>query len=86
LPDLNTPVPPGQGEAGRLTAHWADNSDNETGFRIYNECAGAVTTLLEVGADEDQYGPFQSCRPGRVGVAAFNDAGESDIVWATPGN
>jgi hypothetical protein len=86
LPDLNTPVPPGQGEAGRLTVHWTDNSDNETGFRIYNDCNGTVSALLDVPANEEQYGPLQSCRPGRVGVAAFNDIGESDVVWAVPGS
>jgi hypothetical protein len=86
LPDLNTPVPPGQGEAGRLTVHWTDNSDNETGFRIYNDCNGTVSAMLDLPANEEQYGPLQSCRPGRVGVSAFNDTGESDIVWAVPGS
>ncbi len=84
LPDLNTPVPPGEGEAGRLTIHWTDNSDDETGFHVYNECNGAVTVLFDLPADTEQYGPFQSCRPGRVGIASFNAAGASDIVWAVP--
>jgi len=82
LPDLNTLVPEGEGEAGRLTAHWTDNSNDETGFRIYDDCNGTVTILIVTPADTEQYGPFQSCRPGKVGVAAFNRAGESDIVWA----
>ncbi len=84
LPDLNTPVPPGQGELGRLTVSWTDNSQNETGFRVYQECEGTVTPLLEVPADETQYGPFQTCRPGRVGVAAYNADGVSEITWAGP--
>ena len=37
---------------------------------------------LEVEADETSYGPFQTCRPGRVGVAAYNAEGESEIAWA----
>jgi hypothetical protein len=84
LPDLNTPVPPGEGEMGRLTIAWTDNSDNEDGFRVYQECDGTQSVLLEVEADETSYGPFQTCRPGRVGVAAYNTDGESEIVWATP--
>ena len=27
--------------------------------------------------------PFQTCRPGRVGVAAYNESGESEIAWAS---
>ncbi len=83
LPDLNTPVPPGEGEQGRLTIEWTDNSDDEDGFRVYQECDGSESVLLEVGADETSYGPFQTCRPGRVGVAAFNASGESEIAWAS---
>ena len=83
LPDLNTPVPPGQGEQGRLTIEWTDNSDSEDGFRLYQECGGAQSVLLEVAADETSYGPFQTCRPGRVGVAAYNESGESEIAWAS---
>lgn len=83
LPDLNTPVPPGQGEQGRLTVEWTDNSDDEDGFRVYQECNGEESVLLEVGADETSYGPFQTCRPGRIGVAAYNASGESEITWAS---
>jgi hypothetical protein len=82
LPDLNTPVRPGGGELGRLTVSWTDNSDDEDGFRVYQECDGAQSVLLEVPADETSYGPFQTCRPGRVGVAAYNAEGESEIAWA----
>ena len=38
LPDLRTTVPAGQGELGRLTLEWRDNSDAETGFRIVQDC------------------------------------------------
>jgi hypothetical protein len=83
LPDLQTPVPPGEGELGRLTIAWQDNSNNETGFRVYQECDGAETVLMEVPAGETSYGPLQTCRPGRLGVAAFNADGESEIVWVS---
>jgi hypothetical protein len=82
LPDLDTPVPPGGGEQGRLTIEWTDNSVDEDGFRVYQECGGEESVLLEVAADETSYGPFQTCRPGRVGVAAYNAEGESEIAWA----
>ncbi|HEX5370989.1 MAG TPA: hypothetical protein VFY10_16415 [Dehalococcoidia bacterium] len=83
LPDLNTPVPPGEGEQGRITVKWTDNSDDETGFRIYQDCQGNVSPMLETEANTTQYGPLQSCRPGRVGVASFNASGTSAIVWAS---
>jgi hypothetical protein len=82
LPDLRTPVPPGQGETGRITVEWRDASSNETGFRIYELCAGQRTTLAEVPANESRYGPLQICRPGNIGVAAYNASGVSDITWA----
>jgi hypothetical protein len=77
-----TPVPPGQGELGRVTLSWTDNSADESGFRVYQECDFVVSPLLEVGADEAWYGPLQACRPGRIGVAAFNSEEESAIAWA----
>lgn len=83
LPDLNTPVPPGQGELGRITLSWQDNSDNEDGFRIFQECEGEVSTLADVPADTTSQGPLGACRPGRVGVAAFNAQGISEIVWSS---
>ena len=82
LPDLDTPVPPGGGEQGRLTVEWTDNSDDEDGFRVYQDCDGDESVLLEVEADATSYGPFQTCRPGRVGVVAYNAEGESEIAWA----
>ena len=82
LPNLQTPVPAGQGELGRITVSWQDNSNDETGFRIYQSCAGVESPLLEVAANTTSHGPIQSCRPGRVGVAAFNASGASPIVFA----
>lgn len=83
LPDLNQPVPPGQGELGRLSLQWQDNSDNEAGFRIYQDCGGEVSRLLEVPADNVTYGPLQSCRPGKLGIASFNADGVSAILWSS---
>ena len=82
LPDLSTPVPPGQGELGRISVSWEDNSDDEEGFRIYQDCGGEISELLEVPADTTSHGPLQSCRPGRIGVAAFNSSGMSATVWS----
>lgn len=83
IPDLNEPVPPGEGEAGRITVEWVDESDDEDGFRIYSEeCEQPLAILVEVPADETMHGPLNPCRPARVGVAAFNADGESEIVWA----
>jgi hypothetical protein len=82
LPDLRTPVPPGQGELGRIILVWQDNAANELGFRIYQECEGRVATLLDVPSNETRYGPLQTCRPGRLGVAAYNSSGFSTITWA----
>jgi hypothetical protein len=82
LPDLRTPVPPGQGELGRLTLSWQDNSTGEAGFRIYQDCQGAVTLLLEVPANTTSQGPLQTCRPGRIGVAAFAGSVASSITWS----
>jgi hypothetical protein len=82
IPDLSIPVPPGQGELGRITVSWQDNSNDEDGFRFFQSCNGVVTQLFEVGANETSYGPLQVCRPGHVGVAAFNEAGQSPILWS----
>jgi hypothetical protein len=82
LPDLSVPVPPGEGELGRITVSWQDNSNNEAGFRFYQDCGGTVTQLFDVDANETSYGPLQVCRPGRVGVAAFNAYGQSPILWS----
>jgi hypothetical protein len=82
LPDLRTPVPPGQGELGRITVTWKDNTPDEDGFRIFQDCNGTQTRLVEVEANETRYGPLQVCRPGRVGVAAFQSNGQSDIAWS----
>ena len=82
LPDLRTPVPPGQGELGRITVSWKDNSPDEDGFRLFQDCNGTTTELLELGPNETSYGPLQVCRPGRVGVAAFKDDVESDVTWS----
>jgi hypothetical protein len=82
IPDLSQPVPPGGGELGRITVFWQDNSDNEAGFRFYQECAGVVSPLFEMDANTTSYGPLQTCRPGRIGVAAFNAAGTSAIAWS----
>ena len=54
----------------------------ENGFRIYQDCNGTVTQLLDVGTNETSYGPLQVCRPGRVGVAAYNGYGESMVLWS----
>ena len=82
LPDLRTPVPPGQGELGRISVLWKDNTSGEDGFRIFQDCGGTQTRLVEVAANASRYGPLQVCRPGRVGVAAFKGNGQSDIAWA----
>src|SRR5262245_41796686 len=83
LPNLLTPVPPGQGEQGRLTVDWKDNSNSETGFRIVQQCEdGLVTPIALVAANETRYGPIQACRPGRVGVVALSQTEASAIVWA----
>ena len=83
IPDLNETVPPGEGEAGRITLSWNDNSSNEDGFRIYQECDGVVTPLAEFEANTTSFGPLQTCRPGRIGVASFNSAGVSAVLWSS---
>ena len=84
LPDTNATVPPGEGEAGRVTVHWEYGDDDVSGFRVYQrECEGTVVAEpIEVEAEERQYGPLQPCRPGGdIGVSAVDDSGESEIVW-----
>jgi hypothetical protein len=79
---LTATVTPGEGESGRITVIWEDRSQTETGFRIYQECAGSLMPILDTPPDETRYGPLQPCRPGRVGVASFNGSGISAIVFA----
>ncbi|MGE3857743.1 MAG: hypothetical protein AB7G21_12375 [Dehalococcoidia bacterium] len=83
LPDLSVPVPPGEGEAGRLTILW-DGAPDATGFHVYvKECDGTVRPALEVPATDHRYGPLHACRPsGNLGVAAVYPGGESSIAWA----
>lgn len=82
IPDLSTPIPPGEGEAGRLTLAWGGGT-GATGFRIYlKECDGTVKPALDVPGSDHQYGPIHVCRPtGSIGVSAFNTIGESSITW-----
>jgi hypothetical protein len=82
IPDLHQMVPPGGGELGRITISFQDNSNNEDGFRVFQDCGGTVTALFDLEANMNSYGPLQVCRPGRVGVAAFNAAGVSAILWS----
>jgi hypothetical protein len=83
IPDLNQTVPRGEGEAGRITLSWNDTSSIEDGFRIYQDCGGTVTELTEVDANTTSIGPLQTCRPGRIGVASFNENGVSAILWSS---
>ncbi len=82
IPDLSTPIPPGEAESGRLTLAW-EGGTGATGFRIYlKECDGTVKPALDVPGADHQYGPIHVCRPtGSIGVSAFNTAGESNITW-----
>ncbi len=68
-------------EAGQLTLHWDDNSDNETGFKLERSINGSgfvqiatlaanVTSYTDVGLAG---GASYSYR-----VRAYNDAGDSD--------
>ena len=80
---LTATVTPGEAESGRVTVIWEDRSQNEAGFRIYQQCAGEqLTPLLDLPANESSFGPFPPCRPGRVGVASFNASGISEIIFA----
>ncbi len=82
IPDLSTPIPPGEAESGRLTLAW-EGGTGATGYRLYlKECDGTVKRALDVPAADHQYGPIQVCRPtGNIGVSAFNTIGESSITW-----
>ena len=82
LPDISTPVPPGEGEAGRLTISW-ESATGPIGFRIYTkDCDGTVKAALDVPAADRQFGPIHACRPtGNLGVSALYAAGESAIAW-----
>ncbi len=60
-----------------FSLQWVDNSDNETGFRVYD--ANANTQLASFGADKTT-GTVNGLTCGqsyRLYVVAFNDAGES---------
>ena len=85
LPDISTPVPPGEGELGRLTISWEMPSAAPAprGFRIYTkDCDGTVKAALDVPAADHQYGPIHACRPtGNLGVTALSSSGESPIAW-----
>ncbi len=82
IPDLQVPVQPGEAESGRISVTWVASGENTDGFRIYVEgCAPKVELALELGAADRTYGPLNPCRPSRVGVAAFNTAGQSEIAW-----
>ena len=83
LPDLTQPVPPGEGEAGRLTISW-ESVAGPRGFRVYTrDCDGTVKAALDVPAGDRQYGPIHACRPtGNLGVSALYAGGESAIAWA----
>lgn len=82
LPDLTTPVPLGEGEAGRLTVRW-EGGAGARGFRVYvKDCDGTVRPPIEVAPTDHQFGPLQACRPsGNIGVAAVYAGGESSIAW-----
>jgi len=82
LPDLNTPVPPGEAEAGRLTVLW-EGGAGASGFRVYLKgCDGTIQPPIEVPASDHRFGPVHACRPtGNIGVAAVYPSGASAISW-----
>ena len=46
---------------GYITVSWTDNSDNETGFVIYREAAGSLSTITTQALEEiDRVGPDQT--------------------------
>jgi len=88
IPNLQTPVPAGEGERGRITVSWVapagdvPASDIDA-YRIYTDCGSGPVLDLEVPASELSYGPLNPCRPSQVGVATVIDDVESEIAWGT---
>lgn len=63
----------------QINLTWTDNSDNESGFHIYQSIDGAPESLLsDTPADATAFSVL-NVLPGRYGhsVSAFNAAGES---------
>ncbi|MDA0271157.1 MAG: hypothetical protein O2798_03935 [Chloroflexi bacterium] len=82
IPNLETPIPAGEGESGRISITWVASTDTVDGYRIYQEeCGAEAKPALDVPANEVTYGPLNPCRPARVGVAAFIGEVESEIAW-----
>lgn len=85
LPDTSVLVPPGQGEAGRVTVRWQGIGLVDS-FRIYvRDCGTGVSAIpVQVGGGETAFGPLQPCRPGgNVGVSAVRGGVESAVTWAS---
>ena len=86
------PNPPSNVNLSGNTLSWADNSNNESGFRIYWRTTGLNDNITHVTNDKT-VGPNTTSTSVdtiyytfdqtdfRRGVSAYNAAGESTIVW-----
>ena len=53
------PVPPGEGESGRVTVHW-DGVSGATGYRIYERaCDGTIRGALDMGRERAVFSVFR---------------------------
>lgn len=96
-PALVPPAPPGgvtyTGSASGGTLTWADAASNETGYRVYFTYTDINTNVATVTPEKDLPANATTTEvPTKFligttccsdwGVAAFNGAGESGIVWS----
>ncbi len=91
-PTTAPPNPPSNVNLSGNTLSWSDNSNNETGFRIYWRTTGLNDNVVHVTNDKS-VGPNTTSTSVatvnytfdqtdfRRGVSAYNVAGESIIVW-----
>jgi len=77
IPDKPTNLT-GTSDTTSITLSWQDNSDNESGFKIYRDSALIYTTSANIMAYKDE-----NLTPNTIyhyTVKAFNDVGESEGV------
>jgi len=60
-----------------FSVQWVDNSDNETGFRIYDADANTVLATFDADATTGSVSGLSCGRSYRLYIVAFNDSGES---------
>ena len=87
-PTSSKPTAPSELNASSIQKHsatlrWSDNSDNETGFKIYQDGNNTAIATLEANATSYTLTGLRANTAYSYTLKAYNDAGESEVAVTT---